>query len=123
DLPGYRYTHPPSFEWDIALHPANVRQQTIAATLNYGISAQTKHPGEPWELLKFLTATEAGQYPVAAMGMALPSYRSPALISEFVDAAQGVPANVEAFLTAAEQDRKSTRLNSSHVKISYAVFC
>src|SRR5690606_39917509 len=23
----------------------------------------------------------------------------------------------------AEQDRKSTRLNSSHVKISYAVFC
>src|SRR5690606_41213893 len=24
---------------------------------------------------------------------------------------------------AADQDRKSTRLNSSHVKISYAVFC
>src|SRR5207302_11231834 len=24
---------------------------------------------------------------------------------------------------AAEEDRKSTRLNSSHVKISYAVFC
>src|SRR5690606_41592183 len=24
---------------------------------------------------------------------------------------------------AAKQDRKSTRLNSSHVKISYAVFC
>src|SRR5690606_40374947 len=24
---------------------------------------------------------------------------------------------------AVEQDRKSTRLNSSHVKISYAVFC
>src|SRR5690606_40752945 len=26
-------------------------------------------------------------------------------------------------LLAAHQDRKSTRLNSSHVKISYAVFC
>src|SRR5690606_41507708 len=26
-------------------------------------------------------------------------------------------------LTAAFEDRKSTRLNSSHVKISYAVFC
>src|SRR5690606_42019791 len=25
--------------------------------------------------------------------------------------------------TPAQQDRKSTRLNSSHVKISYAVFC
>src|SRR5690606_40173861 len=26
-------------------------------------------------------------------------------------------------LAAVDQDRKSTRLNSSHVKISYAVFC
>src|SRR5690606_40545722 len=26
-------------------------------------------------------------------------------------------------LTLLDQDRKSTRLNSSHVKISYAVFC
>src|SRR6266700_4660742 len=26
-------------------------------------------------------------------------------------------------ISAAERDRKSTRLNSSHVKISYAVFC
>src|SRR5690606_42090071 len=26
-------------------------------------------------------------------------------------------------MTAGRQDRKSTRLNSSHVKISYAVFC
>src|SRR3712207_8178409 len=26
-------------------------------------------------------------------------------------------------LTAAERDRKSTRLNSSHANISYAVFC
>src|SRR5690606_40111613 len=28
-----------------------------------------------------------------------------------------------AITKAAEEDRKSTRLNSSHVKISYAVFC
>src|SRR5207302_9166519 len=27
------------------------------------------------------------------------------------------------FAVAPQQDRKSTRLNSSHVKISYAVFC
>src|SRR5690606_17296908 len=30
------------------------------------------------------------------------------------------PANVRAYV---DRDRKSTRLNSSHVKISYAVFC
>src|SRR5690606_41937791 len=30
---------------------------------------------------------------------------------------------IDAAVTMSEQDRKSTRLNSSHVKISYAVFC
>ncbi len=105
DLPGYRYTAQPSFEWDIALHPSQVRQQTIAATLNYGISAQTKNAEAAWQLLKFLTATEEGQFPVAAMGMALPSFRSPALVSEFALAAEGVPASIEVFLTAAGQTR------------------
>src|SRR5690606_42082843 len=37
---------------------------------------------------------------------------------------QGNPIpDAESAPTAAEGDRKSTRLNSSHVKISYAVFC
>src|SRR5690625_6469901 len=30
---------------------------------------------------------------------------------------------VESFVTLSGEDRKSTRLNSSHVAISYAVFC
>src|SRR5690606_41793461 len=30
---------------------------------------------------------------------------------------------VDRDVTVADRDRKSTRLNSSHVKISYAVFC
>src|SRR5690606_18841382 len=34
-----------------------------------------------------------------------------------------MPQAVGAFRTSFLQDRKSTRLNSSHVKISYAVFC
>src|SRR5438874_9364097 len=33
------------------------------------------------------------------------------------------PGDREAIALAAVQDRKSTRLNSSHVEISYAVFC
>src|SRR5690606_41306310 len=32
-------------------------------------------------------------------------------------------SNDAQFIAAIEADRKSTRLNSSHVKISYAVFC
>src|SRR5690606_41066736 len=37
------------------------------------------------------------------------------------DAAQ--PADTQILPIAPQLDRKSTRLNSSHVKISYAVFC
>src|SRR5690606_29691315 len=33
------------------------------------------------------------------------------------------PRGIDYNLVNAQQDRKSTRLNSSHVKISYAVFC
>src|SRR5690606_39696551 len=40
------------------------------------------------------------------------------------DHAGGFAIDIEAERVAADiQDRKSTRLNSSHVKISYAVFC
>src|SRR5438874_13372710 len=34
-----------------------------------------------------------------------------------------VPRRVDPLVTPPELDRKSTRLNSSHVEISYAVFC
>src|SRR5207302_5564370 len=47
------------------------------------------------------------------------------VVEHFVDgAAVGVRVRGHGFAAfAAEQDRKSTRLNSSHVKISYAVVC
>src|SRR5690606_40022861 len=35
----------------------------------------------------------------------------------------GLPARLGGDLAEGLEDRKSTRLNSSHVKISYAVFC
>src|SRR5207249_8009433 len=37
--------------------------------------------------------------------------------------ATGMPANGFPTFPADKRDRKSTRLNSSHVSISYAVFC
>src|SRR3712207_7772392 len=42
---------------------------------------------------------------------------------EQVAAAAEQPGELDAVALAARQDRKSTRLNSSHANISYAVFC
>src|SRR5256885_6607615 len=46
-----------------------------------------------------------------------PEVRSKPRISSFRD------ANVDAVIALKPEDRKSTRLNSSHLVISYAVFC
>src|SRR5690554_7113073 len=53
------------------------------------------------------------------LGIAMPVF--PALSVDIVDghAGQLVPAVLQLYT----RDRKSTRLNSSHVRISYAVFC
>src|SRR5690606_39718492 len=39
------------------------------------------------------------------------------------EAFKGVPVIIGGIEASLRRDRKSTRLNSSHVKISYAVFC
>src|SRR5690606_41493519 len=51
-------------------------------------------------------------------GAAAPSRRS--ILRCFAAAARRAPRCLRPYV---EADRKSTRLNSSHVKISYAVFC
>src|SRR3712207_7442211 len=62
----------------------------------------------------------AGVAPGAALsGLAVDGYGASA--AYWVPIAAGATGTVIAFLTRA--DRKSTRLNSSHANISYAVFC
>src|SRR2546430_17353000 len=39
------------------------------------------------------------------------------------EVAQAIAEKVKVSITGQERDRKSTRLNSSHSQISYAVFC
>src|SRR5690554_7570960 len=47
------------------------------------------------------------------------------VLGQFIDQATGhqLPCPVTDITCEPELDRKSTRLNSSHVRISYAVFC
>src|SRR2546430_10310269 len=50
----------------------------------------------------------------------VPSY---AQVAKLVYLAAAIPLPGDSFLSQYQKDRKSTRLNSSHSQISYAVFC
>src|SRR5699024_12235399 len=62
--------------------------------------------------------------PVVEGTIAYKALNSEQKVSEFIDRSVfGVPYHGMAVPFHQDKDRKSTRLNSSHVSISYAVFC
>src|SRR3712207_7195395 len=72
-----------------------------------------------------LFRSEAQARPAAPGG---PAVRSSLLVAEPVRSGQRIHAHgsdliVTATVNPGAEDRKSTRLNSSHANISYAVFC
>src|SRR3712207_8418696 len=74
-------------------------------------------------LFPYTTLFRSGQHVVDGLGMSLGERpREHALV---VPSLQTDPHLVrhDEVVIAQEQDRKSTRLNSSHANISYAVFC
>src|SRR5690606_40885589 len=66
-----------------------------------------------------LAAARGRPFTMALIDMAMPDGDGLAL----VEAIRRDPAIPPLAIAIASSDRKSTRLNSSHVKISYAVFC
>src|SRR5206468_5264142 len=68
---------------------------------------------ERWDLVNFLRALSSA-YAARTLGPSVEPERSWLIAPDFTFAVGPTPANV---------DRKSTRLNSSHDQISYAVFC
>src|SRR5690625_6708399 len=62
-------------------------------------------------------------YPFLGMAMILALYGFPAAVSRFIASQKGGLSNQLKRKVLGHLDRKSTRLNSSHVAISYAVFC
>src|SRR5690606_40309641 len=89
-----------------------------------------RHRGDARDLLWQLQGVALGHQDQADAGL-------PGAVQLFVNAAHGLDPPLDGDLTsdrdilpqgplpkrADDGDRKSTRLNSSHVKISYAVFC
>lgn len=63
------------FEWDVAGLPQQQRRANLAAGAGYVIAANTAHPEEAWEFLKFLSGPK-GQAIFAEAGLAVPARRS-----------------------------------------------
>src|SRR5690606_30919811 len=58
-----------------------------------------------------------------ALGRQVVAHELERPVTQLEGALELLAAQVEVAVTKPQLDRKSTRLNSSHVKISYAVFC
>src|SRR5690606_40308887 len=79
--------------------------------------------GEQRSLVRVAEDRESGDLAVMVDGVVAPFARGHAAAVHIQYPAQLMPAEIDAaaLLAIVGQDRKSTRLNSSHVKISYAV--
>src|SRR5438034_11580785 len=89
-------------------------------------SLLSSHPSLSTFLCFFFNDPATTEIYTLSLHDALPILRLPARLAMAVDDGSEVAANLEADLpaqAASGQDRKSTRLNSSHTVISYAVFC
>src|SRR5206468_12388275 len=57
------------------------------------------------------------------LAQGIPAAQIPERIGQAIESLESVPLLAHALGQAGIEDRKSTRLNSSHDQISYAVFC
>src|SRR5690606_16502545 len=116
---------PASSAWKAEVLPLNYTREPSPACLATAL-AQTFRPGallfraEP-RRDSCTALLHPGKYPPGQPVSLYRQHRLPALPDTvLVEGAGFEPAKAE---PSDLQDRKSTRLNSSHVKISYAVFC
>src|SRR3712207_8265950 len=74
-----------------------------------------------WCFVFFFNDTATTEIYTLSLHDALPIFRSPP--SRSAQPSSRLPAHARDEISSGWQDRKSTRLNSSHANISYAVFC
>src|SRR5690606_39370018 len=115
-----------SFLWGgVLLIGADVLGRLIQPGQEIPVGAMTAYVGGPWLLYlawKTAKSTKAGD---RQMGGALKPIKLPyaMLVTVILIVSIVLVAISYNGMSWSMEDRKSTRLNSSHVKISYAVFC
>src|SRR6266496_5971110 len=81
---------------------------------------RNSHPCGPFLFFFFFNDTATTEIYTLSLHDALPIFADPDVAFVSPDRAVGIATQVPLL---SGEDRKSTRLNSSHVEISYAVFC
>src|SRR2546430_11678357 len=77
---------------------------------------------ETWERMRAINV-DAGFHLARELACQLISASEPGSFLIVTSLHAGTPRNLPHYSTSKAADRKSTRLNSSHSQISYAVFC
>lgn len=98
-----RYRGITNFHWDVVPMPHEKQKASAIATVAWCVSAQTRHPKESLELLKFLCGPE-GQAMAAKLGLAIPSLKSVAHSDAFLSPGQN-PRHTPIFLEAMKYAR------------------
>ncbi|NIM94793.1 MAG: extracellular solute-binding protein [Anaerolineales bacterium] len=65
-------TREPVIDWGLAPYPYQVQPETIMGFVGWTIPAETAHPEEAWELLKFLATDVEVQRDIAKRGIGIP---------------------------------------------------
>src|SRR5690606_31521166 len=105
---------------ELGMGPGITRKDFFNATL-LGVGGMLLHSAAPAELLARL-ASSAGSSPRGGAHQEDP-WTGYGGVGDYARSNGNTRAVLEAAHRIRDGDRKSTRLNSSHVKISYAVFC
>src|SRR5688572_8623817 len=92
----------------------------LGAALPTTALAQSAYPGAPVKVLVGFPPGTAADMATRVVVEQMARRLGQPLV---VDNRPGAGSNIAAKAVATSQDRKSTRLNSSHSQISYAVFC
>src|SRR5450755_4978539 len=101
------------------------QQRTVASTLLWQQALQDMQASRPWQRLRItpLLILQILAAIFIVLVLARPAVFANSSISGDTIIILQASASMQATDVAPSRDRKSTRLNSSHPSISYAVFC
>src|SRR5690625_2128048 len=110
--------------------PQEVPDDILIDIFSYASYAPTHYMKEPWNIKMYqgegrhkLIDESMASYKRLGMFETGSEVKTEKMIASMKDFLLDIPHHALIYMPIEEEDRKSTRLNSSHVAISYAVFC